>query len=73
VPRSDSPVVECDVHVGDVHLRSPMMTASGTAGYGAELLGHLDVARLGAVVTKSLAPMNGRATRRRAFTRSVLE
>jgi len=56
VPRSDSPVVECDVHVGDVHLRSPMMTASGTAGYGAELLGHFDVARLGAVVTKSLAP-----------------
>ena len=31
------------------------MTASGTAGYGTELGGHLDLAALGAVVTKSLA------------------
>ena len=32
------------------------MTASGTAGYGTELGGYLDLAALGAVVTKSLAP-----------------
>ncbi|MBA3288905.1 MAG: dihydroorotate dehydrogenase, partial [Acidimicrobiia bacterium] len=31
------------------------MTASGTAGYGAELAGSLDLAALGAVVVKSLA------------------
>jgi dihydroorotate dehydrogenase (NAD+) catalytic subunit len=31
------------------------MTASGTAGYGTELAGHLDLANLGAIVTKSLA------------------
>jgi dihydroorotate dehydrogenase (NAD+) catalytic subunit len=41
--------------VGDVALRSPIMTASGTAGYGDELAGYGDLATLGAVVVKSLA------------------
>src|SRR5215213_9320111 len=31
------------------------MTASGTAGHGAELAGYLDLSRLGAVVVKSLS------------------
>ena len=41
--------------VGDIEFRNPIMLASGTAGYGAELAGYLDLAGLGAVVTKSLA------------------
>ena len=43
------------VRVGDIEFRNPIMLASGTAGYGAELVGYLDLAGLGAVVTKSLA------------------
>ena len=43
------------VRVGSLSLRHPVMTASGTAGYGTELAGYLDLAALGAVVTKSLA------------------
>lgn len=49
--------VDTAVSVGHVQLASPVMTASGTAGHGAELGGHLDLARLGAVVTKSQAAM----------------
>ncbi|HSN02249.1 MAG TPA: dihydroorotate dehydrogenase, partial [Acidimicrobiales bacterium] len=41
--------------VGEVALRSPIMTAAGTSGYGDELAGYGDLAALGAVVTKSLA------------------
>jgi len=41
--------------VGEVALRSAVLTASGTAGYGDELAGYGDLAQLGAVVTKSLA------------------
>ena len=41
--------------VGDVDLRSFVMTASGTAGHGDELSGYGDIAELGAVVVKSLA------------------
>jgi dihydroorotate dehydrogenase (NAD+) catalytic subunit len=40
--------------VGSVELRHPVMTASGTAGHGAELAAHVDLASLGAVVVKSL-------------------
>jgi dihydroorotate dehydrogenase (NAD+) catalytic subunit len=42
------------VRVGSVELRSPVMTASGTAGHGDELAPYADLARLGAVVVKSL-------------------
>jgi dihydroorotate dehydrogenase (NAD+) catalytic subunit len=41
--------------VGSVALVSPILTASGTAGHGAELSAFVDLARLGAVVVKSIA------------------
>ena len=40
--------------VGSVALRAPVMTASGTAGHGAEFANYLDPASLGAVVVKSM-------------------
>jgi dihydroorotate dehydrogenase (NAD+) catalytic subunit len=48
-------VIDTRVTVGSVELRTPVMTASGTAGYGTELADYLDLGALGAVVTKSLA------------------
>jgi dihydroorotate dehydrogenase (NAD+) catalytic subunit len=47
--------------VGSVNLPNPVMTAAGTAGHGAELGAYVDLARLGAVVVKSLSaePWNG--------------
>jgi len=42
--------------VGSVVLPNPVLTASGTAGHGAELGAYLDLAALGAVVVKSLGP-----------------
>lgn len=47
--------VDLRTRVGSVELRNPVMTASGTAGHGAELAGHVDLAALGAVVVKSLS------------------
>ncbi len=41
--------------VGGVVLASPVMLASGTAGYGAELDPYVRLASLGAIVTKSVA------------------
>jgi dihydroorotate dehydrogenase (NAD+) catalytic subunit len=41
--------------VGAVSLRSPILTAAGTSGYGSELAGYGDLRTLGAVVVKSLA------------------
>jgi len=49
-------VIDTGVQVGSVRLAAPVMTASGTVGYGTEFADYLDFGALGAVVTKSLAP-----------------
>jgi len=43
------------VRIGSLRLDNPVMTASGTAGYGTELSRYVDLGSLGAVVVKSLA------------------
>ncbi len=60
------PGFEMATRVGSVELRNPVMAASGTAGHGAELAAYLDLARLGAVVTKSVSvdPWPGNAAPR---------
>lgn len=50
-----SPAVDLTTTVGSVVLPNPVMTASGTAGHGAELAPYLDLSSLGAVVVKSLS------------------
>ncbi len=47
--------VDTRVQVGSVELRNPVMTASGTAGYGSEFAAFFDLSSIGAVVTKSIA------------------
>jgi len=46
---------DLSTNVGTVPLRSPILTAAGTSGYGDELAGYGDLRTLGAVVVKSLA------------------
>lgn len=48
------PAVDMAATVGSLGFPNPVMTASGTAGHGAELAPYLDLGRLGAVVVKSL-------------------
>ena len=52
------------VRIGSVTLKNPVMTASGTAGYGTELASSFDLAELGAVVVKSLAAFEWGGNRR---------
>ena len=54
LPRRPSGV-DLSTSVGSVELSSPIMTAAGTAGHGAELGAYVDLSTLGAVVVKSLA------------------
>ena len=64
--------VDLRTRLGHVELPNPILTASGCAGAGRELAHSIDVARLGAIVTKSvmLAPRAGRPTPRMAETPS---
>ena len=58
--------------LGHVELPSPVLTAAGCAGTGRELAQFIDVAKVGAVVTKSIMiePRAGRPTPRTAETPS---
>ena len=54
--RRRIPTVEAlPTRVGSVELRTPILTASGTSGHGAELAPYVDLAGLGAVVCKSVS------------------
>ena len=64
--------VDLRTRLAHVELPNPILTASGCAGSGRELAQFFDVAKIGAVVTKSvmLAPRAGRPTPRMAETSS---
>ncbi|MEW6570247.1 MAG: dihydroorotate dehydrogenase [Nitrospirota bacterium] len=49
------------VNIGNLKLKNPVMTASGTFGYGEEYAEFIDLNRLGAIVVKgiSIEPMEG--------------
>jgi dihydroorotate dehydrogenase (NAD+) catalytic subunit len=64
--------IDLRTRLGHVELPNPVLTASGCAGSGRELAHYFDVAKIGAVVTKSvmLAARAGRPTPRMAETPS---
>ncbi len=58
--------INLKVNIGRLKLKNPVMTASGTFGYGEEYAGFVDLNKLGAVVVKglSLNPSRGNPTPR---------
>ena len=53
--RDPGVLVDLTTTIGSVTLPNPVLTASGTAGHGAELAPYVDLGALGAVVVKSLS------------------
>ena len=53
--------MDLSVEIGKIKLKNPVMTASGTFGYGEEYAGFIDINELGAIVVKglSLLPKEG--------------
>ena len=64
--------VDLRTKLGLLELPNPILTASGCAGAGRELAQFFDIAKIGAIVTKSVmaAPRAGRPTPRMAETAS---
>ncbi|MEE9292023.1 MAG: dihydroorotate dehydrogenase, partial [Acidobacteriota bacterium] len=64
--------IDLSVKVGPLHLKNPILTASGTFGYGLEFLPFLKLSDLGGFVTKglSLRPRRGNAPARTCETPS---
>ncbi len=55
-----------EIKIGGLTLKNPITVASGTAGYGEELSGYMDISKIGAIFTKglSLEPRKGNAGNR---------
>jgi dihydroorotate dehydrogenase (NAD+) catalytic subunit len=58
--------LDMSVRLGRLRLKNPVMTASGTFGYGKEYAEYIDLNKLGAIVVKgiSVKPMAGNPTPR---------
>src|ERR1035437_9810248 len=41
-----------EINIGKLHLKNPVMTASGTFGYGSEYSDFLDLSRIGGIIVK---------------------
>jgi dihydroorotate dehydrogenase (NAD+) catalytic subunit len=57
---------DMSVEIAGIKLRNPVMTASGTFGYGEEFAAYVDLEEIGAIITKglSLKPRAGNPTPR---------
>ncbi len=68
---SGASATDLSTEVGPLRLRNPILTASGTFGYGLEFAERADLRRLGGLVTKglSLEPLAGNPPVRIAETR----
>ena len=47
--------INMSVKIGTLKLKNPVMTASGTFGYGGEYADYVDLNKLGAIVVKGLS------------------
>ena len=45
-------MAELNVNIGNLPLKNPVMTASGTFGYGIEYADFMDISRLGGIFVK---------------------
>jgi dihydroorotate dehydrogenase (NAD+) catalytic subunit len=63
-------MVNLKVNIGDLCFKNPVLTASGTCGYGSELTDFFDVSRLGGIVVKgtTIEPREGNPYPRMAET-----
>lgn len=65
-------MVKLDFTIGDLNFKNPVLTASGTFGYGSEFDDFLDVSKLGGIVVKgtTLEPREGNSYPRMTETPS---
>jgi len=64
-------MADLSISIGKLHLKNPVLTASGTFGYGKEFLDFYDIGKLGAFITKgtTLYPREGNPYPRMAETK----
>ena len=71
-PKSPGHSPRMSIDIAGIKLKNPVMTASGTFGYGEEFARLVDLNRLGGIITKgiSIKPMEGNSPPRIVETAS---
>lgn len=55
-------MADLSVNIGELQMKNPVMTASGTFGYGEEFSDFIDIARIGGIIVKELLFTNVKVT-----------
>ena len=45
-------MADLSVKIGELQMKNPVMTASGTFGYGEEFADFMDISRIGGIIVK---------------------
>lgn len=56
IPK-EPPVARLDVVLNRLHLKNPILVASGTFGYAREMVAYADFAKLGGIIPKTVTPL----------------
>ena len=57
VVRESTAVPRLDVSLNRLHLKNPILVASGTFGYAREMVAYADFAKLGGIIPKTVTPL----------------
>ena len=65
-------MADLSVNIGELQMKNPVMTASGTFGYGEEFSDFIDIARIGGIIVKEPLFTNVKETLIRVWQRLLL-
>ena len=62
-------MADLSVNIGELQMNNPVMTASGTFGYGEEFADFIELSRIGGIIVKGTTLHNVKAIHIRAWQR----
>ena len=62
-------MADLSVNIGELQMKNPVMTASGTFGYGEEFADFIDISRIGGIIVKGTTLHNVKVIRIRVWQR----
>ena len=60
-------MADLSVNIGELQMKNPVMTASGTFGYGEEFADFIDITRIGGIIVKGTTLQNVKVTHIRVW------
>lgn len=60
-------MADLSVNIGELQMKNPVMTASGTFGYGEEFSDFIDIARIGGIIVRGQPFTNVKETHIRVW------